>query len=112
MIMEHMHLLERRQDRSFNLIAQWQLILDPKTKLKCRVLGARQGLSDRGWQRFSKGKNTLKPFVLHICKTCKKLSIMQKCNQIGDKKSFLSIFANSLENCLSFVQIRTKRKCP
>ena len=57
MIMEHMHLLERRQDRSFILIAQWQLIFDPQTNLKCRVFGARQGLPDKGWQPFSKGKN-------------------------------------------------------
>ena len=89
MIMEHMHLLERRQDRSFILIAQWHfLIFDPQTNLKCRVFGARQGLTDRG-------QNTLKPFVMHICKTCKKQGIMHKCNQIGKKKSFLSIFANS-----------------
>ena len=72
MIMEHMHLLERRQDRFFILIAQWHLIFDPQTNLKCRVFGATQGLTDIGWQSFSKGKNTLKPFVMHICKTCKK----------------------------------------
>ena len=70
MIMEHMHLLERRQDRSFILIAQWQLIFDPQTNLKCRVFGARQGLTDRGWQRFTRGKNTLK--ASNICKNCKK----------------------------------------
>ena len=37
MIMEHMHLLERRQGRSFILIAQWHLIFDPQTNLKCKV---------------------------------------------------------------------------
>ena len=58
MIMEHMHLLERRQDRSFILIAQWHLIFDRKTNLKCRVFGARQGLTDRGWQPFSKYPQT------------------------------------------------------
>ena len=69
MIMEHMHLLERRQDRSFILIAQWHLIFDPQTNLKCRVFGAKHGFTGRGWQPFSKRKNTLKPFVMHICKT-------------------------------------------
>ena len=42
MIMEHMHLLERRQDRSFILIAQWHLKVDPQTNLKCSVLVQRR----------------------------------------------------------------------
>ena len=94
MIMEHMHLLERRQDRSFISIAQWQLILT-QNKSKMQGFWCRAGIH---WQRmaaFQQGQNTLKPFVMHICKTCKKQGIMHKCNQIGYKKSFLSIFANS-----------------
>ena len=101
MIMEHMHLLERRQDRSFILIAQWHLIFDPQTNLKCRVFGARQGLTDRG-------QNTLKPFVMHICKTCKKQGIMHECNQIGKKK----VVSEHICKFTIFVQIWTKGNCP
>ena len=82
MIMEHMHLLERRQDRSFILIAQWQLIFDPQTNLKCRVFGARQGLTDRGWQRFTRGKNTLNQTFRH--------AHLQDLQKTGQKIVFLS----------------------
>ena len=110
MIMEHMYLMECRQDRSFILIAQWHLIFDPQTNLKCRVFGARQGLTDRG-------QNTLKPFVMHICKTCKKQGIMHECNQIGKKSRFWAYlqihnFRPDLDKRkLSFVWLWTERSC-
>ena len=107
MIMEHMHLLERRQDRSFILIAQWQLIIDPQTNLKCRVFGAGQGFTDRGWQPFSKGKIPSNLLSCTFARLAKNRALCINVTKLAKK-----VVSEHICKFTIFVQIWTKGNCP